>query len=271
MMSIGSGEGGIPQMALAGYDHIYSLLQSGSVNDASEAFELAAAAVPAQRESGGTDLLDALSLLATAARLTGHDDVARDSYAELVRRWAGADDFESQMRAAGGEIWLARMADDAAAARRYFERARDRRTAAEARWGPSGWTAIMGAELAAELATLALARDDVASASDELRRGLDAIAAAGIPGDWTAAACIADARAIAKFLHGNGAGTTAFALLAVAAEYFGSPAGDDPLGSALAYDMLGWLHQAENDEEQALSAFITGLRLFESDQHDGDT
>jgi CHAT domain-containing protein len=271
MMSIGSCEEGIPQMALAGYDHISSLLQSNSANDANEAFELAVKAVSAQRESGGADLLDALSLLATAARQTGRGDVARDCYAELVRRHADADAFESQLRAAGGEIWLARMADDATAARRYFERARDRRARAEARWGPSGWSTLMGAELAAELATLALARDDEAAAGDELRRGLDAIAAAGDPGDWTAGSLIADVRTIARFLHGNGAGTTAFALLGRAAEHFGSPTGDDPLGAALAYDALGWLLQAENDEEQALSAFITGLRPFGSGPDDRDT
>ena len=258
-------------MALAGFDHMYSLLQSSSANDVSEAFELATKAVSAQRESGGADLLDALSLLATAARLTGHAGIARDSYTELVRRWESADDSVSQMRAAGGEIWLARIADDAAIARRYFERARDRRARTEARWGPSGWTAIMGAELAAELATLALARDDGASAGDELRRGLAAIAAPDVPGDWTAARLVAGARTIAEFLYGNGQGASAFALLSQAAEYFRSPARDDPLSAALAYEMLGWLLQAENDEEKALSAFLTGVRLFESDHHDRDT
>jgi len=271
MMSIRDMRGGIPQMALAGFDHIYSLLQSGVANDASEAFELAAKAVAAQRQSGGADLIDALSLLATAARLTGQTGIARDSYTELVQRWESADDADSQMRAAGGEIWLARIADDVTIVRRYFERARDRRARAEARWGPSGWTAIMGAELAAELATLALARGDGESACDDLRRGLDAIAIADVPGDWTATSLVADVRRLAEFLYGNGQGTPAFSVLIQAAEYFSSPARHDPLSSALAYEMLGWLLQADDDEEQALSAFLTGVRLFESDHHDRDT
>ena len=253
-------------MAQSRLDRIRSLIESGALD---EALALATEAVAAERGTGGSGLADALALHATAARLAGQTEIARDSYAAALLLLAAADDPEGQMRATGADIWLARLAEDPAAARGHFEQASERRTRIQARWRGSGWTALLGVELAGELARLALDRGDAESALAELRGGLRA--ASAVTGEsWEETSLADTATVVAQLLYANQEQPVAFDLLGSLAGYYQGRPTPDRLNAARAYRLLGRMLLDGGDPQQALRALVTAAGLFDADSGDRD-
>jgi tetratricopeptide (TPR) repeat protein len=229
----------------------------------SEALVTEAASLDRAREAGGETLIQTLVEAATRARREGRTAEAADLYREGVALLDGVRTLAAQVRAAGGQLWLARLAQDAAdwqAAGPDLVAARERVLRAEDAWGRSPATTLIQLEVAARMAAAQIASRAVAAGTTELNFALRAVAGTDA---FSGEDLSSVAERMARLLHANGFGGAAVTLLTCVAEYGRQT--DHTSMAVRALATQGDLDARDGDDQGAYARFQEAVRELGTD------